>query len=367
MRIVHTEASLGWGGQELRILSEASGMRSRGHEVTLLCPAQARIFEAARRRGLPVAALPLGRKRPGGVVALARWLGQHQVDVINTHSSTDTWLAALACATRRPAPPIVRTRHISAPLPDNSATRWLYRRATAHVVTTGEALRRELIERNGLPAQRVTSIPTGIDTGLFSPGDRAAARARLGLAAQQRAIVGIVATLRSWKGHRYLLEAFAALDLAHKLLLIVGDGPQRAALEQQARTLGLGDNVLFAGNQEDVLPWLQALDVFALPSYANEGVPQALLQAMLCGLACVTTPVGSIGEAALDGTTALIAAPQDVDSLRAALARLLADPPLRRRLGDAARAHCARCFGFDMMLERMEGVFRDVIAFRRPH
>ncbi len=223
-----------------------------------------------------------------------------------------------------------------------------------------------MIVRNGVSAQRITSVPTGIDSARYCPGERAEARTTLGLAAH-RPMVGIVATLRSWKGHRFLLEAFAALDLPDKLLLIVGDGPQRAALEKQARTLGLADQVLLAGNQADVLPWLRALDVFALPSYANEGVPQALLQAMLCALACVTTPVGSIAEAALDEATALMVAPQDADSLHGALARLLADPALRQRLGSAARTHCVQEFGLETMLERMEVVFRDVIALRRPH
>ena len=104
-----------------------------------------------------------------------------------------------------------------------------------------------------------------------------AARAQLGLAARSP-LVGIVATLRSWKGHRFLIEALAARGAT---LVIVGDGPQREALRQRSRSSASRERVRFAGNQRDVVPWMQALDVFALPSYANEGVPQALVQAML--------------------------------------------------------------------------------------
>jgi glycosyltransferase involved in cell wall biosynthesis len=71
---------------------------------------------------------------------------------------------------------MVRTRHISAPVPRNWPTRWLYTRATARIVTTGEALKQELVERNGFPAQRIDSVPTGIDTQRYRPGDRTAAR-----------------------------------------------------------------------------------------------------------------------------------------------------------------------------------------------
>lgn len=362
--IVHTEASCGWGGQEIRILSEAAGMIARGHRVRVLCPPQSRIFAEGPQRGVPTVALPIGRKNPRGLLALRGWLRAHPVDVINTHSSTDAWLAALACATLRDAPPIVRTRHISAAIPDNRATRWLYGRASRHIVTTGETLRRQLIEHNGFAARNITSIPTGIDTQRFAPTDaagKAAARTALGLPADAL-LIGIVATLRSWKGHRYLLDAFARLARPNARLVVVGDGPQRAALEAQIGELGLAGRVVMPGNQADVLPWLHALDIFALPSYANEGVPQSLMQAMSCALPCLATDVGSTCELALDGRTALLIDKENAADLAAALERLLNDPALGRRLGEAARAHCVAGFGRAAMLDRMEAVFREALA-----
>jgi len=358
MHIVHTEASRGWGGQEIRILTEAAGMMARGHRVTLLCPAEAKIHAEAEARGIAVTALPIGRKNLRGLLAMRRWLKANAADVINTHSSTDTWLVALASLLLKKPAPLVRTRHISAPIPDNAATRWLYRRATRHIVTTGERLRRTLIERNGYPAQQITSVPTGVDTAHFAPGDKARARDSLGLA-PAGIIVGIVATLRSWKGHRFLIEAFSRLPDRSARLLIVGDGPQHAALQQQVAALGLGERVIMPGNQRDVLPWLQAMDIFALPSYANEGVPQAILQAMLCGLPVVTTPVGSILEAVRDGEDGLIVAPENAAALQQAIERLLLEPELRRTLGERARAHGLEKFGTQAMLDKMEAIFRD--------
>ncbi len=366
MHIVHSEASCGWGGQELRILAEAEGMIGRGHRITLVCPAEARIHDEARSRAIAVHPLPISRKGPGGVFALRRWLQENPCDVVNTHSSTDSWLVALASATLPGAAPIVRTRHISAPTPRNAATRWLYTRATRHIVTTGETLRRTLIEDNGYPADSITSIPTGIDTRRFAPGNRGEARAMLDLPKDAQ-VVGIVATLRSWKGHRYLIDAFASLADHRAMLLIVGDGPQREALAAQVAALGLTSRVRFAGNQQDVRPWLHAMDAFALPSYANEGVPQALLQAMLCGLPCVTTSVGSIGEIAKNGATALLVPVQDAAPLSAALTRLLESEELRQQLGAAARAHCLDGFGLETMLDKMETVFRNVVAAARTH
>jgi len=360
MKILHTESSLGWGGQEIRILSESQGLAKRGHQVRLLCPPEARIFSEAPSWGLQPEAVPIARKNLSGFLALRDKLREKPCDVVSTHSSTDSWLSALALRSLGRPYPMVRTRHISAPVPRNIFSTWLYARATSRIVTAGEALKRDLVERNGFPAERIDSVPTGIDTERFRPGDRMAARKALGLP-PEKILVGIVATLRSWKGHRFLLQALPA----EAGLVIVGDGPQRQALETQVATLGIKYKVLFAGNQKDVVPWLQSFDVFALPSYANEGVPQALIQAMLCGLPCVTTNIGSMAELAIDRKTALVVAPENVDALAVALRALLADAGLREKLGVAARQHCAERFSYKGMLDRMEQIYQEAANAHR--
>jgi glycosyltransferase involved in cell wall biosynthesis len=364
LHILHTESSLGCGGQEIRILTEARGVARRGHEVTLAAPAGSRILQAAPGYGIEAVALPIARKSIGGLAGMARLLRGRRFDVVNTHSSTDSWLAAVALSLQSRPPPIVRTRHISAPVPRNLATRWLYARATTRIVTTGERLRLQVIEETGVNPGAVVSIPTGIDLDRFRPGAATEARAALGLD-REGPVIGIVATLRSWKGHRHLLEAFARLKDPGARLVVVGDGPQREALEGLAKELAIAGRVRFAGNQEDVAPWLRAFDLFCLPSYANEGVPQALMQAMACGLAVVTTPVGSIGEIVQDGETGRMVAPQDARSLAAAIEELLADPALRERLASGARAAALQRFGEDLMVRRMLDVFSEVAGVRR--
>jgi glycosyltransferase involved in cell wall biosynthesis len=354
VRILHTESWLGWGGQQLRILTEAAGMRRRGHDVRIASPRNATIFGEAERFGVPVLALPIGRKGPAGLIALRRALATERIDVVNSHSSTDSWLAALACRAfwvgkQRP-PVLIRTRHILLRVPRGAATRWLYATAMAEIVTTGEAIRQELIRATGVSPARVTSIPTGIDFKRFTPGDKLAARRALQLP-EDVPLVGIVAPLRNWKGHRYLLEAMT-------LLVIVGDGPQRDALVAQVRALRLGARVRLVGNQRDVAPWLRALDVFALPSYAFEGVPQALLQAMSVGIPCVTTDAGAIGEIAIRDATALVVAKQNAVALAAGIDRLLGDGALAARLAWSARERAQLKFGIDAMLGEMEAVFR---------
>lgn len=367
LSIVHTENSCGWGGQEIRILTEARGMQDRGHRITLITPPEAPIAAAGVKMGLTVVPLPIRKKRLPALFALRGWLAHNigTIDIVNTHSSTDSWLAAIACATLANAPPIVRTRHVSTVVKNRIGTRWLYVDAIAHVVTTGEALRRQLNRDNGVPLEHMTSIPTGIDLDRFAPGDAVAARARLGLPAKRA--LGIVATLRDWKGHDYLFEALARDRDAWRdwQVVVVGDGPYRDRLDRKLATLGLTDAIHFAGQQEDVVPWLQALDLFTLPSYGEEGVPQAIMQAMACALPVVSTPVGAIGEAVDDGVTGTLVTPRSAEALAAGLVQLRDDAALRARFGAAGRERAVRNFGIDRMLDRMEAVFRDALRERR--
>jgi len=127
LAIAHTESSLGWGGQEIRVLTEAAGFIARGHRVIVYATPGARIVHEAARFGVPIVVLPIGRKRLRGIRGISRALATDPVDIVNAHSSTDAWLDALACTwlvrTHRRAPVLVRTRHVSIPVPRDPATR----------------------------------------------------------------------------------------------------------------------------------------------------------------------------------------------------------------------------------------------------
>lgn len=353
--IVHTESSCGWGGQEIRILSEMQGMQARGYKLHLLCVPDSPIFHEAQKRGINVTGLAISRKNLQGLNALRQWLKRHSVNLINTHSSTDSWLAALARIGLGRKIPIVRTRHISAKIAPSVATRWLYKNGCEFVVTTGEQLRHYVLQQTGLMPERVRSIPTGIDTTRFIPGDKVAVRQRLGLPID-KPIIGIVATIRTWKGHVYLVEALAQLKHPEFKLLIVGDGPNKANVEKAIVEQQLDKQVIFAGQQANVVPWLQAMDIFVLPSYANEGVPQSLMQAMLCGVPVISTPVGSIGELIQSGETGLLVEPKNPQALSAIIAQLLQDETLRITLAQRARTRAQITCSLETMVTHMEEV-----------
>ncbi len=359
MHIVHTEASCGWGGQEIRIIEESRGLINRGYTVQILCPPESQIFEEAPKRGVPSIALPIGRKSFKGLLAIRTWLQKNSVDLVNTHSSTDTWLVALACQTINHSPPIVRTRHISSPIPDNRASRWLYTRAVSHVITTGEALRHQVIEQTGASPSNITSIPTGIDPDRFKPRDKNQTRLNLGLNPETN-YIGIVATLRSWKGHLYLLDAFDQIKIDDWELLIIGDGPMQEPISEKINELGLEDKIQMTGQQNNPEEWMACLDIFCLPSYANEGVPQAILQAMLTGLPIITTNAGAITEAITDGETGLVVRPEDSSSLAQSLHHLVEHPDIASQLGLHAQKYAKEHHSLENMLNHMQNIFTTI-------
>jgi glycosyltransferase involved in cell wall biosynthesis len=255
---------------------------------------------------------------------------------------------------------MVRTRHVSTRVNRSWPTRWLYERATAHLVVTGEALKTQLVRDNGFDPARITSVRTGIDLNRFAPRERESMRARLGV--DRRPALAIVATLRDWKGHDDLLDVWPTLQSRRPgwQLLVVGDGPRRAHLEARVAREGQRQWVHFVGQQDAPEDWFACADIVALPSWGEEGVPQSLMQAAACARAVVSTTVGAIPEAVRDGETGFLVPPRDRHALEAALLRLMLDPALRTRMGNAGRDLAQREFSIDDMAERMIEVFRRV-------
>ncbi len=355
--IVHTESSGGWGGQEIRILNEILEFMKAGYPVTLICDADTPIAQRAKEYKITTVELPIGKKSIQGLCALKQWFKNNDFDVINTHSSSDSWMAALGMRMAFNVKPLVRTRHVSAPISNNWATRWLYKKASNHIVTTGEKLRSTLIRDNKINVQKITSVPTGIDCNSFVPAkDKRAVRQTLGLP-EDKLIIGILATLRSWKGHEYLIKAFEKINNTDTHLLIVGNGPQWDNINQLIRDKGLEGQVTLCGDQKNVVPWLQSMDIFTLPSYANEGVPQGIMQAMSCGLPVISTDVGSIAEIVHDNYTGLIVKPKDEHSLSRAIKNLIDDHNVRKSLAAQAKSFAHQTFGLEIMSEKMSEIF----------
>jgi glycosyltransferase involved in cell wall biosynthesis len=215
----------------------------------------------------------------------------------------------------------------------------------------------------GAPRERVTVIPNGVDVERFAT---AVADPDLG-GGNGVPLVGSVGCLAARKDYGTLLEALALLagKGTRFRAVLVGDGKERAALERRAGELGLASHVRFLGERPDVERVLPALDVFVLSS-REEGIPNALLEAMAAGRPAVATAVGGTPEVMVDGRTGWLVPPRDPAALAQALGEALADRAEARRRGQAAQAAARESLGIETMVARHERFYRQALAREEP-
>jgi glycosyltransferase involved in cell wall biosynthesis len=364
--ILHTEWSNGWGGQEQRIILECRKMLELGHRVVIACQPESGILHKAREYGIPAEEVVMrGSIDPVAVWNLCRVIRKHHINIVSSHSGKDSWSAAFAAKLTR-ADLLVRTRHLSLPI-SNSPFNFVYRMVDG-IVTTGEALRDTIIADNGIAAEKILSIATGVSLDRFTAGQTRAPGLKQELGIPEGVpVVTMVAVLRGMKRHDLLVQAAAQLrpQFPEARFLVVGDGPGREQVAELIRQAGLEDRVIMTGYREDIPEILGISDVVVLTSDKFEGVPQSITQAMAMGRPVVAAPVGSIGELVLDGITGFLAQAGDAASFARGIARLLADEPLRRALGETARKRVLEGYTDDIMVQKTLDFYRLLLAKKK--
>lgn len=360
LRILHSEPSLELGGQEFRVLAEAAGMKRRGHSVIVALQPESKVSAYALRCGLRVVSLRMRQPRCANLVreflALIR---THHIDLLNTHGSIDSWTASLAGRLSAPKPVIVRTRHKSTPISKTFRHRLLYRHLPHGIVTTSESIREQIIRHQGVAPSRIVTIPTGVDLKVYRPRDPdLSLKEELGIP-PDAVLVGAIAFLWDYKGLDDFIAAARLISqhVSRARFLLVGDGPEQAALVHVTVTLGLSDRVTFTGFREDIPRILSVLDVVVLPSVAGEGTPQALLQAMAMERPVVATAVGGIPEFVKHQETGLLTPVKHPQALAEHVLLLLRDRALCKRIGQSGRELVVKSYDLDRMLDRIEAFY----------
>lgn len=360
LRILHTESSKGWGGQENRTLNELLTLREQGHEPLVACQPGARLGARAEEAGVPVSYIPMrGALDLPGILTLRQLMRIQRVDVVNTHSGRDTQLAGMAAKTLgRGRPRIVRTRHLALPI----SSHFSYVTLPDHVVTVSQYVASYLASA-GVPADRITTVYTGIDLARYAANTGGGGlRAELGLP-EGVPLIGTVAILRRKKGHAELLDAvprvLATFPDAH--FVFAGDGPQQENLERRIAELSLQGQVHLLGLRRDVVNVLKSLDLFVLPTH-QEALGTAFMEAAAMGVPAIGTRVDGVPEVVADGDTGLLVPVNDSNAIADAINSLLADPERRRQMGEAAQKRVQRMFSRNVMVEGMVALYRKLVS-----
>ncbi|MDX2165622.1 MAG: glycosyltransferase [Deltaproteobacteria bacterium] len=232
-------------------------------------------------------------------------------------------------------------------------------------VTVSADLQRWLLQSVGVRPEKVRVVPNGVDTAHFAPRrDRDRWRRQQGYAPSDL-VFGAVGRLTPVKDYPTLLEAFGQLlpQAPHAQLVVVGDGPQRPALEADLRRRGLAGRVRLVGFSDDVVSWLSGMDVFVHPSLM-EGMSNSVLEAMAVGLPVVTTAVGGTPEIVAHGVTGLLVAPASPAALREAMHAYATQPAMRTAHAAAGRERVASRYPLRNTIDGYTAVYRDALARR---
>lgn len=360
MRLLHTESSTGWGGQEIRIFKEAQGMRQRGHEVCFAIKTGGQLAVRARDAGFKVYELAFCRWRPFCTLyPLWQVMRKERIDIVNTHSSLDAWMGGIAARLARC--PVIRTRHLSTPIRPGLNSILLYNKLADFVATTSSVIIPRIIAQAGISPSQIACIPTGIDpmTITKDPLKTAAFRHSLGVSASD-ILIGTVCVVRSWKGILDLLQAARALKHRKEIKWVVIGGGYVDQYVPKVKEWGLEGIVTFTGHLEDPFYALDALDVFTLLSTAHEGISQASLQAAYLGKPLITTSIGGLPEVCLHEQTGLVVPSRDPEAVAQAVLKLSQEPLLRHQWGSAAERLVKERFLFNQTLDAMEDIYNRV-------
>lgn len=323
------------------------------------------LLERADELGVPVrqvAPLPLGLTGARRMPVLARMLRSERPDVFHAHMSSPVSAKyGLAAAVAARVPAVLGTvQVISDYVPDRSTLLQLraLARGVDRYLAVSRAIAGELVDRYRWPAARIEVVHNAVDLARFDVHASPALRAQLG-GSDTRPLVLTPARLDEQKGHSFLFEAVARVPDA--IVVLAGDGEQRALLEALAAKLGIGDRVRFLGHRTDIPQLLAACDVFALPSL-YEGSSLAVLEAMAARRAVVSSAIAGTDELIEDGREGLLVPPGDSEALAGALGRLLGDPKLRDTLAAHAHERVEREFSRERMGRRVTAIYEELLA-----
>jgi len=228
------------------------------------------------------------------------------------------------------------------------------------ISTAGTGSAQTVSELFGVPEAKVRVVPNGVPTASFRVADHAgrqAARRRFGLDLDRSTVLSLGA-LAPEKGVDLAVRALG--DLPGAQMLVVGDGPERASLTALANQVA-PERIVFTGSIDDPADAYAAADVVALPSRGGDSMPAVLIEAGLCGLPTVSTPVEGIPEIVLDGETGCLVPVGEHAALTRTLGALLTDGDQAARLGAAARAHCIQHFSIEAVAAQWVAVLAELV------
>jgi glycosyltransferase involved in cell wall biosynthesis len=385
VKVLRVIARLNMGGPALHVAYLTEGLATRGYETTLVAGTLARGEDSmqfvAERHGVEVVRVDELHREISplrdvvAAVRLARLIRRLQPEILHTHTAKAGAVGRLGALLAGPARPriVVHTFHghvlrgYFGPV-RTGFFRLLERslaRVSTRLIAVSPEVRDDLVALRVAPAEKFSVIRLGIELSErvdLDNASRAETRRVLGIGPDSF-VVGWIGRMTAIKNTDVVLQAFAALrergvDAA---LCLIGDGPDRDALERKAHGLGVMRHCLFLGYQENVARFYAAFDAFLLAS-ENEGTPVTTIEALAAGCPVVATRVGGVPDVVEDGVDGFLTEPRDADALAERLERLAVDPGLRARMGRAGRERVLTRYAVGRLVDDVDELYRTLLS-----
>jgi glycosyltransferase involved in cell wall biosynthesis len=361
MRILHTESSRNFGGQELRVIEEMEWFRKRGHQVWLAAAPDSGIDQAAQRHGIHC--LPLSFRGSFNVVVIARLIAfclKNRVELIVSRSSRDMFNTAIVSLLTRI--PMIRYRHICTRLKDTFIYRLAWR-APRRIVATSESIKLRLLEHQLAPLEKIDILGEYVDTSIFHPGvSPGSVRATHGIP-DQATLITQIGMIRPDKGQKYLALAVDEILEKHPdcWFMFVGSATEERFMDElmtAVRSSLHPERIVLAGFQNDLAPYLAATDIVCLTSQ-TESQSKIIPQAFAMRKLVVASNVGGIPELVRDGVNGILYKKGDPKALAEAIHKVLSRDATAMK---AAAFETAQTLGLNRLMERTEKLYTSVLA-----
>jgi glycosyltransferase involved in cell wall biosynthesis len=370
IRLAYVIKSMAIGGSQTHLMQVLRLLDRERFAPMLYCLAgEGPLLETVRTLGIPVMDGGVqhgfkGRRGLAAVVRLARFLRQQRTDVVHNYLLRANAIGSIAARLARV--PVVlcskRGCHERRGLELALARmgNWLADRVTVNA----EAVREFVHANERCPKKKMIVIPSGVDTDRFRPLAGDGFKARLGLP-EDRPVVGVVTRMRVRKGVEEFIRAVGRVRQAHPEVhaVIVGEVDLDDTLQALVRNLGLQNHLSLLGRCSDMPEVYAAFEVFVLSSH-DEGMSNAILEAMAMEKPVVATDVGGTGEVVRNGHSGLLVAPKDPEALAVAISEMLAQPARARQMGRLGRRIVEDRFSAHAMVRQMERMYLDLAAER---
>ena len=372
LSVIHLVEDLKTGGAERVIADIVEGLDRKRFEARVWCVARGgETADELRENGIEVRILGIpSYHNPLNIIRLSGLLKKEKPDIVHTHGYFASVIGRLAA--KKAGLPIIIT-HVH-------STYWEYKkrhllierclsRYTRKIVCCSEAVKNFVTGHEKIKKDKTVVIYNGVDEERFAPvQDPSPARARLGID-RESPVVGTVSSLTPHKGQGFLIQAAAKIRDTYPAtrFLIVGDGPLRRDLEEQALESDLQSSLIFTGTRRDIPDLLSLMDIFVLPSSSREGLGIAIIEAMAMGKPTVATNIGGIPEVIQDGETGLLVPPGDSAALAKAVIELVDNPDRAKAMGKKGRNRFTQKFTRKTMLSKIENLYLNLAGPKKDN